>query len=158
MQRSQSKILRAIPNAPRDVTNHILHTDFNIPYVSDVIHERIHKCHSNLEAHPTPLLEPLLQPISRPHWPRGLRRRSPAARLLRLWVRIPPEAWIFVFSGRGLCDGLITRAEESYRLWRVVVCDRETSKTRRLKPATGLWQIQPQCVVTPWKQTTNYDL
>jgi hypothetical protein len=28
-------------------------------------------------------------------------------------------------SGRGLCDELITRSEESYRLWRVVVCDHE---------------------------------
>jgi hypothetical protein len=45
-----------------------------------------------------------------------------------------------VFSGRGLCDGLITRPEESYRLWRVVVCDQETSNMRRLKPATGLWK------------------
>ena len=27
---------------------------------------------------------------------RGLRRRSAAARLLRLWVRIPPGAWMFV--------------------------------------------------------------
>jgi hypothetical protein len=25
-----------------------------------------------------------------------------------------------VLSGRGLCDGLIIRAEESYRLWRVI--------------------------------------
>ena len=31
-------------------------------------------------------------------WPRGLRRRSAAARLLRLWVRIPLEAWTFVVS------------------------------------------------------------
>jgi hypothetical protein len=31
-------------------------------------------------------------------------------------------------SGRGLCDGLITRPEESYRLWCVVVCDLETSR------------------------------
>jgi hypothetical protein len=30
-----------------------------------------------------------------------------------------------VFSGRGLCDELITRPEESYRLWCVVVCDPE---------------------------------
>jgi len=44
-----------------------------------------------------------------------------------------------VLSGRDLCDGLITRPGESYRLWRVVVCDQETSKTRRLKHATGLW-------------------
>jgi len=82
----------------------------------------------------------------RSQWPRGLRRSSSAARLLRLWVRIPPWAWMFVcceccvLSGRGLCDGLITRSEESYRLWRVVVCDHETSKTRRLKPVTGLWK------------------
>jgi hypothetical protein len=27
-----------------------------------------------------------------------------------------------VFSGRGLCDELITPPEESYRLWCVVVC------------------------------------
>jgi len=30
-----------------------------------------------------------------------------------------------VLSGRGLCDELITRPEESYRLWCVVVYDRE---------------------------------
>jgi hypothetical protein len=30
-----------------------------------------------------------------------------------------------VLSGRGLCDELITRPEESYRLWCVVVCDLE---------------------------------
>jgi hypothetical protein len=32
-----------------------------------------------------------------------------------------------VLSGRGLCDELITRPEQSYRLWRVVVCNHETS-------------------------------
>jgi len=31
-------------------------------------------------------------------------------------------------SGRGLCDELITRPEESYRLCYVVVCDLETSR------------------------------
>ena len=57
-----------------------------------------------------------------------------AAHLLRSWVRIPPEAWIFVccecrvLSGRGLSDELITRPEESYRLCCVVVCDLETSR------------------------------
>jgi len=29
-------------------------------------------------------------------WPRGLRRRSSAARLLRLWVKIPPRGWMFI--------------------------------------------------------------
>jgi hypothetical protein len=32
-----------------------------------------------------------------------------------------------LLSGRGVCDELITRPEESYRLWCVVVCDPETS-------------------------------
>ena len=66
---------------------------------------------------------------SQSQWPRGLRRRSADARLLRFWVRIPPRVWTFVcceccvLSGRGLCDELITRREECYRLWCVVVCD-----------------------------------
>jgi len=77
---------------------------------------------------------------SRSQWPRGLRHRSAAARLLRSWARIPPGACMFVcqccvLSGRGLCDELITRTEESYRLWRVVECDLETSWMRRPWPA-----------------------
>jgi len=42
-----------------------------------------------------------------------------------------------VLSGRGLCDGLITRPEGSYRMWCVVVCDLETSRMRRPWPALG---------------------
>ena len=42
-----------------------------------------------------------------------------------------------MLSGRGLCDELITRPEESYRLWCVVVCDLETSRMRRPWPALG---------------------
>ena len=73
-------------------------------------------------------------PQSRSQWPRGLKRRFAAARLLRSWVRIPRGVWMFVcckcrvLSGRGLCDELITRPEESYRLCCVVVCDLETSR------------------------------
>jgi hypothetical protein len=40
---------------------------------------------------------------------------------------------LWVLSGRGLCDGLITRPEESYRLWCVLACDLGTSRVRRLK-------------------------
>ena len=74
-----------------------------------------------------------LYSFSLSQWPRGLRRRSALARLLGSWVRITPEAWTFVcceccvLSGRGLWDELITRSEESYRLWCVVVCDLQTS-------------------------------
>jgi hypothetical protein len=42
-----------------------------------------------------------------------------------------------VLSGRGLCDELITRPEEHYRLWCVVGCDLETSRMRRIWPALG---------------------
>ena len=79
----------------------------------------------------------------RSQWPRCLRPRSAAARLLRSWVRIPPVAWMFiccdccVLWGKGLCDELITRPEESYRLWCVVVCDLETSRMRRPWPELG---------------------
>jgi len=79
----------------------------------------------------------------RSKWQRGLRRRSAAACLLRLWVRIPPVAWMSVcceccvLSGRGLCDGLITRPEESYQLWCVVVCDLWISRMRRPWPTFG---------------------
>jgi len=96
----------------------------------------------------------------RSQWPRGLRRRSAAARLLRSWFRIPPGAWMFVcyeccvLSGRGLCDELIARPEESYRLWSVVVCDLETSRTWRPWPALGRSAtkkdiLQP-CLCTIW--------
>jgi hypothetical protein len=40
-------------------------------------------------------------------------------------------------SGTGLCDGLITRPEESYRLWCVLVSDLVTSRLRRLKLIKG---------------------
>jgi hypothetical protein len=66
-------------------------------------------------------------------WPRSL--KSVAARQLRLWGRIPPGVWMFVcceLSGRGICDELITRPEESYRLWCVAVCDPETNKTEAM--------------------------
>jgi len=43
-----------------------------------------------------------------------------------------------VLSGRGLCDGLITRPEESYWLWCVVLCDLETVWMWRPWPTGGL--------------------
>jgi hypothetical protein len=73
-------------------------------------------------------------------WPRGLRSRSAAARLLGLWVRIPPGAWMFVcceccvLSGRGLCEGLISCTEESYRVWCVWVWSWSLEKWGGLGP------------------------
>jgi len=42
-----------------------------------------------------------------------------------------------VLSGRGLCDELITRPEESYRLWFVVVCDLENLKNAETMTRVG---------------------
>jgi len=60
-----------------------------------------------------------------------------------------------VLSGRGLCDELITRPEDSYRLCCVVVCDQETSYARRLQPARGLQNTTPQWVVAPVEKKTT---
>jgi hypothetical protein len=62
---------------------------------------------------------------------------------MRLWVRIPPGAWMSVcydccvLSGRGLCDVLITRPAKSFRMCFVNVCDIETSWIRRPWPTRG---------------------
>ena len=60
----------------------------------------------------------LLIPIfshSRSQWPRGLRRRSAAARLLRLWVRIPPGAWMSVVSAACCQVEVFSTADHSSR-------------------------------------------
>ena len=83
-------------------------------------------------------------PLSQSKWPPGLRCRSAAPSLLRLWVRIQQGAWMFVcseccvLSGRGLCDEPITGPEQSYWLWCVVVRDLETSWMRKPWPTGGL--------------------
>jgi len=43
-----------------------------------------------------------------------------------------------VLSGRGLCDELITRPEESYRLWCVVMCDLEKLVNEEAMTRVGL--------------------
>ena len=42
-----------------------------------------------------------------------------------------------MLSGRGLCDELITRLEESYRLWFVVVCNLENLKNEEAMTRVG---------------------
>ena len=75
--------------------------------------------------------------LCRSKWPRGLKRGSAAARLLRLRVRIPPGFWTSVsceccvLSVRGLCDQPITRPEESYQVWCVSEYDHEAPTVRR---------------------------
>jgi len=67
-----------------------------------------------------------------------------AAHLLRLWVQNPLGTWMSVcceccvLPGRGLRNASITRPEESYQLWCIIVCDIETSRMRRP------WAAAPQ--------------
>ena len=46
----------------------------------------------------------------RSQWPRGLRRRSAAARLVEFKVRIPPGVWMFV-----CCECCVLSADQSSR-------------------------------------------
>ena len=66
-----SFILRSIVDAPRYVTNDMIHKDLGIPTVHEVIHDRSTKHRTKLESHSNPLLQLL---------PRDIIRR-----LKRLW-------------------------------------------------------------------------
>jgi hypothetical protein len=73
IQRLQSKILRAMTNAPWYVSNDTLHNDLGIPIITDVIKERSNKHHNRLETHTNPLMQPLLE---EPNF-RRLKMKSP---------------------------------------------------------------------------------
>ena len=100
--------------------------------------------------------------LSRSQWPRGLRLRTAAARLLISWVRIPLGAWMFVcceccvLSGRSLCDALITRPEESYRVWCVVVCDLENLKNVEAMTRVGSQRHRKKKLKDKAKQPNIY--
>ena len=65
----------------------------------------------------------VIVPSCRSQWRRRLRRQSAAARSLRCRVPITLSAWmcrvlgfVVFYVGSGLCDELIIRLEESYRM------------------------------------------
>jgi hypothetical protein len=95
--------------------------------------------------------------VGRSQWPRDLRLRSTAARLLRSWVRIPPGVWMFVccvLLGRVLWEELIARLEESYRLWPVVMCDQEKPRIRG--GHSPRWAAEPEKIMVYYM--TWYDM
>ncbi|PNF25701.1 hypothetical protein B7P43_G15612, partial [Cryptotermes secundus] len=77
IQRSQSKILRTITNAPWYVNNQTLHTDLNIPYIKDDIREKSTSHHKKQANYPNDILQPLVEPQHnrrlRRHWPADLK-------------------------------------------------------------------------------------
>jgi hypothetical protein len=60
LQRSQSKILRMIVDAPWYVSIAKLHADLGISNVHEVIHQKCNKHHTTLGTHENPLLKTLL--------------------------------------------------------------------------------------------------
>ena len=80
---------------------------------------------------------------TRSQLPHGLTRSFAAARLLRLWVRIPPEYECLSVVSVVCCQVEVCATswslvpEKSYRLWYIVVCDLETSGMMRPLPARG---------------------
>jgi hypothetical protein len=60
IQRSQSKILRIIIDAPWYVSNATLYADLGIYSVQDVIQQRSNKHHNKIKNHENPLLNMLL--------------------------------------------------------------------------------------------------
>jgi hypothetical protein len=78
---------------------HFVHREFHIPVMLVFITLILYKPNIRTRATKgiTVAINTIHQSIKRrSQWPRGLRRRSAAARLLRLWVRIPHEAWMSV--------------------------------------------------------------
>jgi hypothetical protein len=61
-----------------------------------------------------------------------------------------------VLSGRGLCDGLIPRPEESYRLWCVVVCDHEHLENEEAK--ARYWAVENTTTMGCNDRETNKQL
>jgi hypothetical protein len=80
-------------------------------------------------------------------WPHGLRRGPAAARLLGLWVRIPPEAWMsqvnvvcFLVEVSVSVLSITQRNPTEYSLSE---CDREASISRR----SWAWVTRGCCVM-----------
>ena len=57
-----------------------------------------------------------------------------------------------VLSGRGLCNELITRPEESYRLWCVIVCNLENKNLKNEEAMTRVGSQRHRKIV---KYITN---
>jgi hypothetical protein len=99
-----------------------------------------------------PVLNATVTAARRSQLPRGLRRRSAAARLLGSRVRIPLGhgclSVVLSCVGRGLCDGLITHPEVSYRVSNCM-CDQETPKGA----LCSIWYLQEN----EWWWTTTHE-
>jgi hypothetical protein len=89
IQRSQSKILRMIVDAPWYISKETFHSDLGISTVRDVIQQKSSRYHNKLATHKHPILKTLLRRednrLLKRSWPTDLHcgsEGSPAGRLL----------------------------------------------------------------------------
>ena len=85
----------------------------------------------------------------RSQWSRDLRRGSAAARLLVLWIQIPPEAWIFVCC----CHVKVSASDRSLVQSSPAECGvpeggREASRVRRHWPTRGYGALERKSIKT----------
>jgi ribosomal protein S17E len=77
IQRSQSKILRMLANAPWYAPSITLHEDLNVRLVKEVIKQRSTRYHNKIEGHVNVLIQQLLEPQNdrrlKRNWPADLR-------------------------------------------------------------------------------------
>jgi hypothetical protein len=97
---------------------------------------------------------------SRSQWPRGLRRRSSAARMLRLWVRIPPRQGCLSVLSVVCCQVEVSATDDHLYRGVIPTVARRYVWSRNLgneeaKARYRAVKIQPQWVVTPGKRTNK---
>jgi hypothetical protein len=87
IQRSQSKILRMIANAPWYVPNITLHEGLNVPLVKEVIKQRSTRYHRKIKGHVNVLIQPLLEPHNEKETKKEFASR-PTRRLMKnyFWI------------------------------------------------------------------------
>jgi hypothetical protein len=61
-----------------------------------------------------------------------------------------------VLPGRGLCDELITCPEQSYRLWRVVVCGHENLVDEKVITRAGREGHNPRWAAGPERKKVEW--
>ena len=88
IQSLQSKILRKILNAPYFVTNKLIHTDLNVPYVADLAQTRYLSLHSKLRNHSNPLVSRLASHSIPDNPPRCLKRIWPRDLLILYYLQV----------------------------------------------------------------------
>jgi hypothetical protein len=84
----------------------------------------------------------------RSQWPRGLRRGSAVIRLLEVWARIPPEAWMFVLWLLYKDSSMGNKWHEDGRIWKYKMDQSKKSRaTKRIPLGPWMSGSSERCVL-----------